>query len=198
MGRRGCRETGVDPPAAAREDAADIGATAGGHVTTEQAMRRLEEMADRVELTELLHRFHQAVDFRDWEAFADIFTEDASIEFESLNDFQIFGMEGRHEGRDAIVDWVRTGVAPFDWNGAPVHFMTNHVFWVDGDTARSKTYLIETDLVSGYVICSGVYDSRHVRIDGRWWIKGFQLGMYITEGVRESLVGQRDPDPGAG
>jgi hypothetical protein len=161
------------------------------HVTTDRDTQRLLEMADRVELTELLHRFHQAVDFRDWEAFADIFTEDATIEFESLNNFEIFGMEGRHEGRQAIVDWVKTGVAPFDWNGAPVHFMTNHVFWIDGDTARSKTYLIETDLVSGYVICSGVYDSRHVRVDGAWRIQGFHLGMYITEGVRESLVGQR-------
>jgi hypothetical protein len=46
--------------------------------------------------------------------------------------------------------------------------------------------------VSGYVICSGVYDSRHVRVDGSWRIQGFQLGMYITEGVRESLVGQRE------
>ena len=54
-----------------------------------------------------------------------------------------------------------------------------------------KAYLIETDLVSGYVICSGVYDMRHVRLDGSWRIQGFHLGMYITQGVCESLVGQR-------
>jgi hypothetical protein len=30
---------------------------------------------------------------------------------------EIFGMEGRHEGREAIVNWVRTGVATFDRNG---------------------------------------------------------------------------------
>ena len=161
-------------------------------MTTEQDMRRLVEMADRVELTELLHRFHQAVDFRDWPAFERIFTEDASIEFESLNDFEIFEMEGRHEGRDAIVAWVQKGVGPFNWNGAPVHFMTNHVFEIDGDAASSTSYLIETDLVSGFVICSGVYRARHVRISGAWRIQFFHLGMYITEGVRESLVGQRE------
>jgi hypothetical protein len=135
--------------------------------------------------------FHQAVDGRDWAAFDDIFVADAVVEFVSLNDFEIFGMEGRHVGRDAILRWVQTGVGPFNFNGAPVHFMANHVFDIDGDRAGSKSYLHEMDLVSGLVICTGVYDARHVRVDGSWRIQSFHLGMWITEGVRESLVAQR-------
>ncbi len=160
-------------------------------------LARLEAAADRVELTELLHSFHQAVDSRDWDWFERIFVPDASIEFVSLNDYRIFGMEGRHEGRQAIIDWVKTGVAPFDWNGAPVHFMANHVFELDGDTARSTTNLHEVDLVSGYVICSGLYKAEHVRTPEGWRIKFFHLGMWITDGVRKSLEQQRPWDEGS-
>lgn len=154
-------------------------------------LARLSAAADRVELTELLHRFHQAIDVDDWDAFADLFTEDACIEFISLNDYRIFGLEGRHEGRQVIIDWVKAGVAPFNWNGAPARFMTNHSFELDGDTATSKTFLVEVDLVSGLVICSGIYDAQHIRTADGWRIKAYHLGMWITDGARASLESQR-------
>ena len=45
------------------------------------ATRRLAEAADRMEITELLHRYAHAVDNGDFALLGEVFTADATVDF---------------------------------------------------------------------------------------------------------------------
>ena len=103
--------------------------------------------ADKIAIVELLSRYHHAVDAKDWDAFPSLMLDDAAAEYAALGEIELFGLEGRYEGLAAIVDWIRVGQEPFQFGGAPTHFMTNHVVTVSGDVARSKSSFMDVDLV---------------------------------------------------
>ena len=41
----------------------------------------LQDLSDRQEIQELLAAYSYAIDFRDWDALDDVFTEDATIDY---------------------------------------------------------------------------------------------------------------------
>jgi hypothetical protein len=132
---------------------------------------RWQETADRVELTELLARYHQAIDGLDWEALrARVFVADAACDYVGMA--ELFGIPGETKGIDAIVDWLDAGLRPL---GPTQHFMSNIVFELAGDTARTRSYL------SSARGARGVYECEHVRTPDGWRIRHLRLEHVFSE-----------------
>ena len=69
-------------------------------------------VADRVELTELLSRYHQTIDRNDFDALDRVFAEDARCAYLGLD---LWGVDDvRLEGREKIIDWLRAGLGQFE------------------------------------------------------------------------------------
>ncbi|MCX4094306.1 nuclear transport factor 2 family protein [Nocardia sp. alder85J] len=97
----------------------------------------LGELADRLAVIDTVIAYATAVDARDWESFAALYTADAVWEYRAGGE--------RWVGPAAIVARVR-GVEKFD---ATQHYVTNHVVDVHGDEAGHTCY----------------YEARHLRGD---------------------------------
>src|SRR5438128_2187279 len=95
-------------------------------------LTRLLGVADKVEIIELLSRYHQAIDAKDWDALPSIFTADAECNY--LGQEDTFGIPGNHPiGLAAIRAFLEDALTPVD----TMHSMTNHVFtMLEGDRAR--------------------------------------------------------------
>jgi hypothetical protein len=130
-------------------------------------------IADRVELTELLSRYHQTIDLMQWDRLDRVFVSDAKCAYLGLG---IFGAEDAHlEGRDNIIEWLRAGLERFS-NTNPKHFFSNHVFEIEGDIARTRSYMQGT--TPGVV---GVYEIQHVRTEQGWRIRDLRLMHFLSE-----------------
>jgi hypothetical protein len=141
-------------------------------------------MNDRHEIVELLARYVRALEKRDGEAVAALFTPDG--------EFELFGRSGRDDyaagvkvvGRENICAMVNGGsVAP----GRGMHYLTtDRIVEINGDEASldaqfvavesnadlptNSTWTTAQGIVHGTLALTmiGRYDSRLARIDGRW------------------------------
>ncbi len=137
-------------------------------------------VADKVELTELLSRYHQTIDRLDWDGLDRIFTADARCAYLGLD---IFGVDDvRLEGRDTIVAWLREGLGQFD-DRNPKHFFSNHVFDLAGDTAHTRSYMHGLTPYLG-----GLYEIQHVRTQEGWRIRDLSLLHFSTDPKRLERV----------
>jgi hypothetical protein len=127
--------------------------------------QRWQATADRVELAELMHRYALAIDTARFDDLRDVFTDDASVDFGSVDQY-VEGATGV-SGIDAIVNWFRTVLAPFP---DVLHFMSNHVIDLDGDRARVRTTMHVLHMPMG-----GIYDAQAVRTAHGWRIRNFRL-----------------------
>lgn len=131
----------------------------------EAGTRRLAEAADRMEITELLHRYAYAVDNGEFELFDEVFTQDATVDFGSVDEY----VEGASvvTGLPAIRAWFAKALEPFP---GVLHFMTNHRISLDGDEARTETLMQVLHMSMG-----GVYRGHAVRTPAGWRFDRFQL-----------------------
>ena len=90
----------------------------------------VEEMADRLEIEDLLTRYATAVDTRDWDLYKTVFTADAVIDYTSSG-----GIRG---GLDEVTKWLSEVLSLFSMSQ---HLVTNRDIRVDGDAATSRSYL---------------------------------------------------------
>src|SRR5829696_5156881 len=97
----------------------------------DEVLARLERAADKVEIIEILSRYHQLVDSKDIEALDSVFTDDARCEY--LGQKELFGIPGDSPtGLPAIRAFLADALAPVETR----HNMTNHVFTsLSGDRA---------------------------------------------------------------
>ncbi|MBY0399973.1 nuclear transport factor 2 family protein, partial [Myxococcota bacterium] len=133
----------------------------GKHAQT----RRLAETADRVELTELLHRYAHAIDSGNLALLAEVFTTDATVDFGSVDQY----VEGESvvKGIAAIRAWFEKALAPFP---GVLHFMTNHRIELEGDEARTETLMQVLHISMG-----GIYRGHAVRTKDGWRLDRFAL-----------------------
>jgi ketosteroid isomerase-like protein len=90
---------------------------------------KLECVDDRSAIMELTSRFACAVDKRDWDAVARVFTPDVVIDYNT----------GAHlVGPDAMVDLIRRSL---DRAGPSQHLVGNLVIDLDGDRASATCYV---------------------------------------------------------
>jgi ketosteroid isomerase-like protein len=138
---------------------------------------RLEQIADRFEIGELLDRYAHAIDSWDWDLLATVFTDDAVVDFSSVG--QYVEGDARIRGLDAITAWYTEALRPFF---GVLHFMGNHRVLLDGDTATSRSYMHVLSMPMG-----GVYESQVVRTADGWRIRLMVLDERRFEDVEARL-----------
>jgi ketosteroid isomerase-like protein len=128
----------------------------------------VEQLADVAALRRVVDEYALAVDGRDAEAFADLFTEDATLAiYEHGADEPALTYDGR-ERLLGVTDLLRTF-------STTMHVMANHVCDVDGDQATGRVYalchhLTEADDGAQDTLMLLQYRDRYRRVDGAWRI----------------------------
>jgi ketosteroid isomerase-like protein len=136
----------------------------------------LQEVADRLEIAEVLYRYATALDTRDWALLSAVFVEDAVYRM---------GVRGEFAGPDAIADKLKDVLGPLR---ATQHLMGNPVITVDGDTARSTSYVraqhYRTDHSNGgnTLDMGGIYADELIRTQDGWRIAHRVLEITWREG----------------
>ncbi|MGH0029769.1 MAG: nuclear transport factor 2 family protein [Myxococcota bacterium] len=144
-------------------------------------------LADREAIAQLKARYFRLLDTKDWEAFGDVFTADARMQN---------GPEGQPpvEGRAAIVDYVRRGVADL----VTTHQgHTPEIEFASADEARGVWAM--TDRLrgpGGFAVDGwGHYHETYRRgRDGRWRIASTRLTRLRVEGSNPAVVRSLWPD----
>jgi 3-phenylpropionate/cinnamic acid dioxygenase small subunit len=156
-------------------------ATLAGASTAAAADAATQELLDRAEIQELVTRYVTALDTRDADMYAGVFTEDA-----------VYELPGNvvHRGRAAIrkiVTDLQDGRARNDAAGKPspslYHAMFNHsVELVDATHARHQCYAQTVRAAEGgqfIVGFMGRYEDELVKRDGRWYIQSRKLVSFV-------------------
>ncbi len=152
---------------------------------TEVTPSEFRAIADRVELTELLSRYHQFIDAMEWQRLEEVFAPNARCAYTGL---EVFGLEDVHlEGREKIIRWLRESLGQFD-DRNPKHFFANHVFDIAGNRARTRSYLHGLNPHVG-----GVYEIDHERLPEGWRIADLHLRHFTTDRSRRAR-----PEKGTG
>jgi hypothetical protein len=87
----------------------------------------LQDVADKIEIHELLARYARGVDTRDWELWKSVFTEDAVIDY---------SRSGIPSGtRDEVAEVLRLAFEGIPW---ATHYITNIEVDLDGDRAKVR------------------------------------------------------------
>jgi 3-phenylpropionate/cinnamic acid dioxygenase small subunit len=136
-----------------------------------------QELADRIEIDDLLTRYAVAVDGKDWDLYASCFTHDAFIDYTSAG-----GIKGR---LPEVKKWLSDTLVIFPMTQ---HVVANRVIVIDGDSATARSYFFNPmglpDGNGGLKLFfdGGYYNDRLVRTDDGW---------KITERIEESAYSTR-------
>jgi hypothetical protein len=122
----------------------------------------LQEISDRMEITDLLARYSAAIDGRDWDALDVLFTADAVIDYSEMG-----GIRGTLPEQKAF---LAENVPVF-----PVsqHLAATSTFDFDGDTARVRTICFNPMVVTDeqqVLFCGLWYRDELVRTPDGWRI----------------------------
>ena len=135
-------------------------------------------IADRVELTELLSRYHQTIDRCDFDALDRVFVDNARCAYLGLD---LWGVpDVRLDGRAQIIEWLRAGLGQID-DRNPKHFFANHVFEIEGDVAHTRSYMHGLTPHLG-----GVYEIEHERTGDGWRIRNLELMHFSNDPKRRA------------
>jgi 3-phenylpropionate/cinnamic acid dioxygenase small subunit len=88
-----------------------------------------DEVADRLEIDDLLTRYAVAIDTKDWGLLATCFTPDAHVDYSAVG-----GAKGAYP---EVAAWLAETLAMFPMTQ---HFVTNRYVRLDGDVATGRSY----------------------------------------------------------
>jgi len=131
---------------------------------------------DKVEIQEVLSRYANAVDARDWDELERVFVPGSVIDFTNNG--------GVRDTYPAIVDYLRDSLSIF---AAVQHYMTNFVIEVDGDRATCRNYVF-TQMISisdgdeSILSDGGFYDSTFVRTEQGWRLESYVASLVWIDG----------------
>ena len=141
-----------------------------------------DELRDRLEITELLGRYANALDERDWRRLASCFTDDAVGDYGGI---------GHFEGFAAIETLCRNTLEPLD---ASQHLVGSIEIELSGDGARARCAFQAQHTKRGceggdnYVL-GGSYRDELVRTLDGWRIRRRELRVSWSEGNPRVLAG---------
>lgn len=125
----------------------------------------VQQIADRLEIDDLLTRYATAVDNKNWDLYASCFTPDASIDYTS---------SGGIKGTVAEVKaWLAQIMPTFPMTQ---HLVVNRVITISGDTASCRSCLFNPmglpDDTNGLLLFfeGGYYSDKLVRTADGWRI----------------------------
>lgn len=129
------------------------------------AAMTLQQVADRIEIDDLLTRYATALDAKDWELFSTCFTPDAFIDYTAAG-----GVKGTLA---EVRQWLAEVMAGFPMTQ---HLVTNRDVRVEGDSATCRSCLLNPmglpDGDRGLVLFfdGGYYRDKMVRTAEGWRI----------------------------
>jgi hypothetical protein len=123
---------------------------------------RLGQLLDRQAITDQMHAYARWVDLNRPEEVAESFVEDCRLNFGP-------GDTGWFEGRDKLIEWLRTALTPYS---ATNHTISNIEITFDGaDQAQSMSYVQAWhSFVDGRpdLLAYGRYHDRWIRTADGW------------------------------
>jgi uncharacterized protein (TIGR02246 family) len=148
--------------------------------TDPESVELLRQSRDRAEIAELVTRYVTALDTRDADMYAEVFTEDAVYEVAGTL------YEGRAAIRKIVTD-LQESRARNEAAGTPpvdlYHVMANHsIELIDEDEARHTSYAQTVRAAEGgqfIVGFMGRYEDVIVKRDGRWQIQSRKLVSFV-------------------
>jgi len=137
---------------------------------------RMAEIADRIEIQELLSRYAQIVDARKWDQLDLVFEQGAIIDFTRNG--------GECLTYPEIVNYLQSSLSIFV---GIQHFMTNFVIDIVGDKATARNYVFTqmVSLVDGgeqLLADGGWYDSEFRRGPNGWRMSRYVAGLVWLDG----------------
>jgi hypothetical protein len=123
-----------------------------------------DQLSDLEDIRQLKYRYLRALDQKLWDLLADCLTEDAVAEYSAG--------KYRHEGRDAIVEWISTAM------GAET-FLSSHrchhpeIELTGADTATATWALEDVVIIEDVGLTiqgAAFYVDTYRRVDGAWKI----------------------------
>ena len=88
----------------------------------------VDEIADRIEINDLLIRYTVAIDEKNWELLDTVYTPDAKIDYTESG-----GIKGEYP---EVRAWLAKALAPFVMTQ---HLISNSVVELNGDSAAART-----------------------------------------------------------
>jgi ketosteroid isomerase-like protein len=131
---------------------------------------RIRELEDRTQISEQVTKYAMGVDRRDWDMFADCFTDPVYA------DFSAGGMPAETVARDVLVARISLALNGFT---ATQHLSPNHVIEFDDsdpDRAVCHSYMFAQHLLEGaddgdYYLLRGSYTNHMLRTSDGWRIE---------------------------
>lgn len=138
----------------------------------------VQQTADRLDIGEVLARYCQALDTRQWSLLGSVFAPDACCDYGSV---------GTPHGIDEIVAAIRGTIEDLD---ATQHLIGNLQVWLTGDTASASCYLISQHVRHGepggeHYMVGGSYKDQLVRSPDGWRISFRRLDRMWSSGNRD-------------
>lgn len=122
-----------------------------------------QEIADRLEIDQLLVRYVDAIDAKDWDLLDTVFTPDAHLDYSSSG-----GPEGRGD-YPTVKAWLQSSLALF---AMTQHLVGKTSMRLDGDRAECRT--IFHNPMGVPVNDDGIYDADgtglHIFTVGGWYV----------------------------
>lgn len=145
--------------------------------------QQTNSLADRAEVSDVLHRYATGLDRRDWALYRSIFTDEVDMDFSSI---------GMPAGRVAADTWVERARVLFAGFDATQHLSANHVHDICGDEATCTSYMRAEHFVlnsegENYYTMGGYYTNRLVRTAEGWKLRGVTLTVTWNRGNRHVL-----------
>jgi hypothetical protein len=141
----------------------------------------LQELRDRLELTDLIHKYATGIDTRDWALFRSIFADELFMDFSSYS-----GAPGSKMTGD---DWVAGCQRMLPGFDATQHSLSNFVFDIQGADATVTVYMqaehfIANKLGDNSHTLGGYYIHKLRRGQGGWRIHATTLQVLWSRGNR--------------
>jgi CHAD domain-containing protein len=142
----------------------------------EQLAARLGHLEDLEAIRATWLQYCNRLDLEDFEALADVFTENAVLEVDGLSP----GLDGRYHQRRSIIDDFYAATGTSDSSEATAGFMTGHLSTnmqidLDGDEATTLAYFFE--IVDNDLVLIGTYQHRLRRDPDRWRIAFLRISV---------------------
>ena len=144
----------------------------------------IQAIQDRLDLMELIARYGEGLDARDWVLWREVFTDSALFDLSSWS-----GATPQRVETDRV---VRGQARIFAELSVTQHLMSNFQITLQGDKARVRAVMRAehwlplndgTDNAKRYTMF-GTYDDQALRINGAWKIDEMHLNVTKTEGER--------------
>jgi 3-phenylpropionate/cinnamic acid dioxygenase small subunit len=124
----------------------------------------LQQLADRVEINDLLLRYAQALETKDWELLSTCFTDDARVDYSASG--------GVHGTREQAIEFLSQTMPLFS---ATFFVITNAQIAIDSDGASGRTHFETTMLLgekgsASYLVAAGYYVDKFRRTGAGWRI----------------------------